>query len=157
MKRLTKDCIEALVLIAISIYVIIASLQLPIHDNWGVSPGLVPLIFGIALLLLSLVYLQASLKHQGKQPPVAISKYFQALSDIKSPQFLNMFTILFVLVYILLLPVFGFFPTTGVFVLVGMWFFARQVSKLSGIIAAIGTVAGIYLIFVVLFKMVIRF
>lgn len=85
------DLVTSFLFLLLGIWIIIESLKMPLRDSyagvdsvWYVSPALMPLIIGTAIILLAIVIFFHALKHGGKEALAAIwesRKGKQLLSD----------------------------------------------------------------------------
>jgi putative tricarboxylic transport membrane protein len=132
------DAITAIVLLAFSAYVIVESLRMKLHSEYGPGPGLFPLGLGVILAVLSLALLWDGINPRKEDK----AGRFQNKKGILSAGLV----ILGLIGYALLINWLGYLTTTFVLVLFLMGVVARDHWKTT-ILTASGVTLLLYLIF----------
>jgi hypothetical protein len=155
--RPREDLILGMLVIGCAVFLILYSAFLPVPGRWIDAPGAVPM--GLSMILIGLgtaLILQArrqggrlsGLRLDGK----ALLAFFRKSRDFYRP----IFAIAFVLLFILSISYIQFYPASLLFVLVGIRIYAPKVRWYSNLIAAVTTVAGLFVIFSCVFGLPLR-
>jgi len=82
-----KDIVTSIIFFILGVYILIEAFQMPLKDTyagvvskWYVSPALLPIIIGVAMILLSISIFSFAMKHGGKQ---ALQESFAAMKGKK--------------------------------------------------------------------------
>ena len=142
MKKDSLNLLEGLItliMLAIGIFVIFHANSLPLFGPRSLSPGLFPLLSGIAICLCAVTLLIMQLRIFLRSKRFHLPEKQQEDRGIILP-------IILLFVYVAALPKFHFIPTTIIFLIIMMGIFRKKVT-ISIATVSIVTVLVIYLLF----------
>lgn len=143
---MSRDRRAGWLLLAISIFVYYQSLFLKKPSWVPVGPAFAPKFGSICLAILSIILILGKhLSSNGVEEPTPKSEGTTASAGRK----LKLLILLLLFLYVVFLPIIGYFPSTLIFLLIAMWLLGKRTPQsfaLSGIVAAL-SILGIYLVF----------
>lgn len=148
------DFMGSIALLILSAAVIGGSIKLYLDtgEPMYVSPGLMPLILGIALLLCSILYLAGSLKDGGVKARSAEIKEWAALLVKDKTVHSMVVGVIIMAVYVFVLMSFLPFWLSSLIFMIGLMFYLKSTTPVRILLLSGGAVAGIVLLFQVLFR-----
>ncbi len=133
------ECLTTLAMLCIGIFVIIHANSLPLFGPRSLSPGLFPLISGVAICICAAALLAVQLKTFLRSKKIHLPK---RLPDDRG----IVFPIVLIFLYVFALPKLHFIPTTIAFLIILMSLFRKKLT-LSTTVISVATVFVIYLVF----------
>jgi putative tricarboxylic transport membrane protein len=137
MRALNANVCTGIVILLLSLFLIIESLQYAYTGAIGPGPGFFPIWLSGMLLVLSIVYIFSSMKNKNKDEPEKVLPDAQALKKILQ-------IIGSLILYVLFLPLVGFILTSTLFL---FFFFWRQLKWYTSIAVSIFVSCLLYWIF----------
>lgn len=148
------DFLGAVVILLLSGAVIFGSIKLytDAGEPMYLSPGLMPLILGISLLLCGILYLIGSLKNGGLKARLAEIKAWAAMLT-KDEATRSMITgVAIMAVYVFILMHFLPFWIASLLFMAGLMFYLKATTPVRILLLSTAAVGGIVLLFQVLFR-----
>ena len=148
------DFLGGLVLLMLSVIIIIASVLMHIKSGeaFYLSPGLMPMILGIALLFCSLFYFAESLKDGGFSARICETReWFHAVVSDKTTHSMAVGVIIMAVYTFLLMSFLPFWLSSLIFMIILMGYLKAE-SPVKILLISGGAVALIVLLFQVLFR-----
>lgn len=142
MNKESLNLLESLTTVAmlfIGIFVIIHANTLPLFGPRSLSPGLFPLLSGVAITLCAVALLIMQLKKYLRIKMIRLPERLPEDRGIVLP-------VVFIFLYVFALPKFHFIPTTVVFLFLLMTFFKRKLTVSSAVLA-VAMPLVVYLLF----------
>lgn len=149
MLRAGETCFDLLIL-AISIALLIVAYRI---SGFAISaPGTFPLISTTVMVGAMLMVLKENRKKPRDYDDVFTKELGQAIREVFTPTFT--FYTLICIVYVLLIDVVHFLPSSFVFLVLSMIYLKGSSPLKAGLISTV-TLAGIYLVFLYFFKVIL--
>ncbi|NWF92426.1 MAG: tripartite tricarboxylate transporter TctB family protein [Syntrophaceae bacterium] len=154
-----EDLFLGILIIGVAIFLILYSASLPIPGRWIDAPAAVPI--GLSIILAGLGSgLMIKARSQG-------GRFFGAGSNgkaflhlflfLKNREFHRaLFTIAFVLLFIVSISYLQFYPASLLFVVIGIRIYAPRIKWYYAVIVAFTTVVGLFAIFSCIFGLPLR-
>ncbi len=133
------ECLTTLAMLCIGVFVIIHANSLPLFGPRSLSPGLFPLISGVAICICAVALLAVQVKH------FCHSKKFHLPERLPEDRGIVL-PITFIFGYVFALPKFHFIPTTIVFLIILMSVFRKKIT-INTVFISVATVLVIYFVF----------
>lgn len=148
------DFMGSCVMLILSVAVICGSLKLYIDagEPMYLSPALMPLILGIALLFCSILYMVGSLKNGGIKARAAEIKEWAAML-VKDKTIHSMIVgVIIMAIYVFVLMSFLPFWISSLIFIIGLMFYLKATTPVRILLLSAAAVGGIVLLFQVLFR-----
>lgn len=148
MTKEDREVITSLVVLGISIFLFVMTLQIPIkNETFLQSAKVFPLIISSVMLLLSVIYVINSLRKGGRIQFDKIKN--SAVAFVKSPEVRRVaLAVFFVAIYIFFGVAKGrFYICSAIFMLFILLVYVRRIKPWISIVAALAFTAACYLLF----------
>jgi len=155
--RPREDLILGILVIGCAVFLIAYSAFLPVPGRWIDAPGTVPTGLSIILIGLGIALISQARRQGGRLSEVRLNQgslfeFLKRNTDFHR----TVFTIGFVLLFIISIYYLQFYPASLLFILLGIRIYAPRVRWYSNVIVAVATVAGLFVIFSWIFGLPLR-
>lgn len=155
--RPRENLILGILVVGCAVFLIIYSAFLPVPGRWVDAPGAVPIGLSIILIGLGSALILQACRQGARFSGLRLNgKAFLDFVQKRRDFYRTFFTLAFVLLFILSISYIQFYPASLLFILVGIRIYAPRVKWYFNAIAAVTTVAGLFVIFSYIFGLPLK-
>jgi hypothetical protein len=155
--RPKEDLFLGILIIGSAIFLILYSAFLPVPGRWMDAPGAVPTGLSIILVGLGIGLIVQARRQGGRFFRVGLNKKAFLQFFLRNREFHRaIFTIAFVLLFMMSISYLQFYPASLLFVIIGIRIYAPRVRWYYAVIVAVATVVGLFVIFSYIFGLPLR-